>query len=297
MSDNTTSLPILVPQVWKDYELIDSGEGAKLERFGTYIINRPDPRALWKKTAPETVWKSAHASYVRTSSEEGHWNVKTPPPTNWRVSFEDLVFTLKPTSFKHVGIFPEQAVNWQWISDLSKNYSPKVLNLFAYTGGATLAAARAGGLVTHVDSMKSTVQWAKENASASNLANKPIRWIVDDAYKFAARDTRRGSKYDGIIMDPPRFGRGTKGEVWKVEEDLPKLLSVCRQLLSDTPIFFLINTYTADLSSIVLDNLMKDLMKNFGGSITTGELAIADTTSHKLLPNGIFSRWQRTTAP
>lgn len=287
-------LPILFPTDWKDYELIDSGEGAKLERFGTYIINRPDPRALWNRSATDSVWKSAHASYVRSTTDEGHWNIRQEPPAHWKIVYDDVMFTLKPTSFKHVGVFPEQAVNWRWMKHIIKNNAPKILNLFGYTGGATLAAASAGGLITHVDSIKGTIQWAKENASASGLAGKPIRWIVDDAYKFAARDVRRGSKYDGIILDPPRFGRGTKGEVWKIEDDLPTLLQTCRGLLSDKPLFILINAYTADLSAIVLENLMKDLMYDFGGTISTGELSLKDSTSGKLLPNGIFSRWERT---
>lgn len=285
------TITILTPTDWTEYELIDSGEGMKLERFGTYVIARPDPRAIWQRQAPRAIWDAAHALYIRKTNDDGYWNIKTPPPSDWRIRYRDLTFTLKPTSFKHVGIFPEQAVNWQWMHERIAGSPLRVLNLFAYTGGATMAAASAGATVTHVDSAKSTIEWAKENANASGLSTAPIRWITDDAYKFSQRETRRGSTYDGLILDPPRFGRGPKGEVWKIEDDLPNLLTTCRQLLSPKPAFILINAYTADLSGIVLSHLMTDLTRGLGGTVTSGELALADSTSGRLLPNGIYARW------
>lgn len=284
-------MTLLAPSDWKDYELIDCGDGAKLERFGSYVISRPDPRAVWLRLAPPDVWNHAHASFVRTAKDEGHWQVQTPPPADWSVHYEDLVFTLKPTSFKHVGVFPEQAVNWKWMRAAIAGTKSSVLNLFAYTGGASMAAALEGASVTHVDSSRGTVDWAKKNAAASGLSNKSIRWIIDDAYKFALRESRRGNTYDGIILDPPRFGRGTKGEVWKIEEDLPKLLAVIRTLLSPKPRFILINAYTADLSGLVIANLLGDLTHELGGRITSGELALQATAGERLLPNGIFARW------
>jgi len=285
------SITLFAPSDWKDYELIDCGDGAKLERFGSYVISRPDPRAVWQRLAPPDIWNHAHAAFVRTTKDEGHWQVQTPPPADWSVRYKDMVFTLKPTSFKHVGVFPEQAVNWDWMRDAIAGSKSNVLNLFAYTGGASMAAAFAGALVTHVDSSRGTVDWAKKNAAASGLSDKSIRWIIDDAYKFALREARRGNTYDGIILDPPRFGRGTKGEIWKIEEDLPKLLAVVRSLLSPRPRFILINAYTADLSGLVIANLLSDLTSELGGRITSGELALQATAGDRLLPNGIFARW------
>jgi len=284
------TITILTPTDWKDYELIDSGDGMKLERFGTYIVARPDPRAVWQRKAP-LAWEHAHAHFIRSAIDEGHWDIHTPPPHDWSVRYHDIVFTLKPTSFKHVGIFPEQAVNWQWMQKIINAKPIRILNLFAYTGGATMAALSSGAQVTHVDSAKSTIEWAKANVEASKLTDKPIRWITDDAYKFAFRETKRKNTYDGIILDPPRFGRGPKGEIWKIENDLPKLLSVCRELLSPTPAFILLNAYTADLSSLVLSHLLADMTSHLGGSMTAGELTITDSTSNRLLPNGIFARW------
>lgn len=284
-------MTILTPDDWKDYELIDSGNGAKLERFGTYIIARPDPRAIWLRRAPVAVWNQAHAVYVRGTKDEGHWDIRVKPPSDWSIRYHNIVFTLKPTSFKHVGVFPEQAVNWQWMKHIISGKKSRILNLFAYTGGATMAAAEAGSEVTHVDSAKSAIEWAKANVQASGLASKPIRWITDDAYKFVQREARRGNTYDGFILDPPRFGRGTKGEVWKIEDDLPKLLNALRPLLSPNVRFILINAYTADLSSTVISRLLSDLTSSLGGTHTSGELALRDSSGNQLLPNGIFARW------
>ena len=284
------AIQILVADNWQDYELIDSGNGNKLERFGTYILSRPDPRAIWQPVEPQSVWESADASYVRTSDTSGTWHIKNQPPETWKIRYDDLSFILKPTAFKHVGVFPEQAPNWRWISEHIAGKPLNVLNLFAYTGGATLAALAAGATVTHVDASKPSISWARENAEASSLSGKPVRWILDDAYKFVLRESRRGVTYDGIIMDPPRFGRGAKGEVWKLDTDLPKLLKACSMILPDRPKFFLLNAYTADLSSIAIQNLLSDFLKLFGGDIQSGELALTEKGG-RLLPNGIFARW------
>lgn len=284
-------MTIAVSSDWKDYELIDSGNGEKLERFSSYIISRPDPRAIWKPMAPAAVWDKAHARYIRGSKEEGYWDIKMHPPANWHVRYHDLVFTLKPTSFKHVGVFPEQSVNWRWMMQTIAGRPLKILNLFAYTGGATMAALAAGAHVTHVDSAKGAIEWAKENTTASELIDKPVRWITDDAVKFAARELKRGNTYDGIILDPPRFGRGPKGEVWKIEVDLPKLTPILAGLLSPAPAFVLINAYTADLSALVIVHLLQDMTASLPGTRSFGELTIADSTSGRLLPHGIFARW------
>ncbi len=290
--DNT--IPITFPTDWIDYELIDSGEGAKLERFGDYTISRPDPRAIWLRHASQEVWQNADAQYIRSSKESGDWKIVREPPIDWHLTYNGLKFNLKPTSFKHVGVFPEQAVNWDWIGNkLKASNQKRVLNLFAYTGGATLASAKAEATVTHVDSSQSSIHWAKENAAASGLSQSPIRWILDDVSKFVNREIRRGNTYDAIILDPPRFGRGTKGEVWKLDDNLTSLLTLCKQLISNNPLFIILNAYTADLSSIALDNTLRDVMND--GIVETMELTIKDTTSERLLPHGIISRW--TPAP
>lgn len=255
------SILIEYPTDWTDYELIDSGDGKKLERFGQYTVARTEPRAIW---TPRT----------------DNWRSDTLP-AQWNIQYKHLTFTLKPTAFKHVGVFPEQAINWNWLTKKINRRPLKVLNLFAYTGGATMAAASAGAHVTHVDAVKSAIDWAHENVRASGMSDKPIRWIEEDAMKFITREARRGSTYDGIIMDPPRFGRGTKGEVWKLEYDLPKLIKNCRDILSPNPAFILLNAYTADLSSVAIGNLL--------GTEDFGELALKDTFG-RILPSGIFAR-------
>lgn len=282
---------ILSPNDWSDYELIDSGNGLKLERFGSYIVSRPDPRAIWETKADKKTWDNAHASYIRTSNDEGHWDIKNPPSDNWSINYKDIIFTLKPTSFKHLGIFPEQVKNWDWLESFGDLSQTRVLNLFAYTGGATMFLAKNNAQVTHVDSSKSTTEWAKQNVIASKLENKPIRWIVDDAYGFVKREINRKKTYDAIVLDPPRFGRGPKGEIWKIENHLPRLLNACKEILSPNPKFILINAYTADLSPLVLANLITDMTPNLKGISEYGELAIADSTEGRLLPNGIFARW------
>lgn len=282
---------LLIAKNWKDYELLDSGDGFKLERWEEYLTVRPDPRAIWKKVQP-TLWESAGGIFTDNS-----WKFETPPPNPWIVSCGNIRFVLKPTEFKHTGVFPEQAINWEFISSKckvlsAKGLQPKVLNLFAYTGGSTMAAALAGAHVTHVDASRPAMMWASENAKLSRVAKDRIRWIQDDVMKFVRREINRGIKYDGIIMDPPRFGRGMKGEVWKLLEDLPGLVSACKQILSPTPLFVLINAYTADMSSLVLRYMLEDMTGELGGETESGELGLKQANSERILPAGIFARWQ-----
>ncbi len=284
-------MTVRVPEGWQDYELIDSGDGAKLERFGSYVVSRPDPRAFWGRNAPQSAWDRADAAYLRADTDEGRWNIAAEPPDNWHVRYAGLTFTLRPTSFKHVGVFPEQADNWEWMRRVINGKPLSVLNLFAYTGGATMAAAQAGAKVTHVDSAKSAIDWANANVKASGLSGKPIRWIVEDAYKFVLKESRRGNTYDGVILDPPRFGRGSKGEVWKIEDGLPKLLAGIRSILSPDARFIVLNAYTADLSSIAIGNALSDVVSY--GTVGYGELALKETFGGRLLPAGIFARWSR----
>lgn len=287
-----TAIPIEYPDDWTDYELLDTGDGMKLERFGNYIIARPDPRVLWERRKSPTVWNSANAQYIRSTSSEGHWNIKTPPPSPWRIGYHDMTFQLEPTAFKHIGIFPEQAVNWVWLDEMIAQKPLSILNLFAYTGAASIAAAIAGGRVTHLDSVKSTLTWAHENARLNHVNQQQIRWIEDDAMKFVLRENKRGNTYDGIILDPPRFGRGTKGEVWKIIDDLPRLLTDCVTILSPKPKFLLVNAYTADISAVALGQLIQSIMKPLAGSVTYGELALKESGKNgRLLPSGIYARW------
>jgi 23S rRNA (cytosine1962-C5)-methyltransferase len=286
-----STITVEYPNDWTEYELLDSGHGEKLERFGSYILVRPDPRAIWEKTLPEDTWQKADAIFQRLNPNSGEWEIKSPPPSPWRMRYKNLIFTLRPTEFKHVGIFPEQAVNWNWLTKIIAGRPLNILNLFAYTGGATMAALAAGAKVTHLDAAKSTLTWANENLQASGLSNKPVRWIEDDALKFVLRERKRGNTYDGIIMDPPRFGRGSKGEVWKLENDLAMLTHACGEILTKNPVFILVNAYTADISSIALDRLVADMTKKYHGTQSFGELALKETSSEKLLPNGIFTRW------
>lgn len=264
----------------------------KLERFAGYTVARPDPRVLWEPQLPGSEWKKADATYVRSTKTEGHWQITRNPATPWIVRYGQMKFILRATSFKHVGLFPEQAVNWQWIQRQINQEPIHVLNLFGYTGAATVAAALSGPKVTHVDSQSGVISWAKENAAINRIPADRTRWITDDVYKFVLREQKRGVTYDGIIMDPPRFGRGTKGEVWKLEDDLPKLLSACIPILSTHAQFLLINAYTADMSAIVIGQMLRDALKNHGGTVTFGELALKEQGSDRLLPSGIFARWQ-----
>jgi 23S rRNA (cytosine1962-C5)-methyltransferase len=283
---------ILITKPSADYELIDSGNEEKLERYGKYVLRRPDPQALWKKTLPESDWKSADAVF---DANRKTWKKNKEMQNEWQISYDDLKFNIKPTAFKHTGVFPEQESNWQFIKSKIKNAGRpiKVLNLFGYTGGATLAALSAGAEVTHVDGSKSAITWAKENAELSGLDKKPVRWIIDDARKFVMREIKRGGKYDAIIMDPPSFGRGGKGEIWKIETDFIKLLDECSKILSDNPIFFLVNGYAAGYSSNAYYNALKPVMEKYGGEFEIGELAILESKGNRLLPCGIFTRWFR----
>jgi 23S rRNA (cytosine1962-C5)-methyltransferase len=282
---------ILVTKPTKDYELLDSGEGEKLERFGNIVLSRPDPQALWHKDKKE-LWSKSHGHFTR-EERRGEWELAKDVPERWMIEHGGLKLWIKPTAFKHTGIFPEQEPNWQWSRELIKNAGRpvEVLNLFGYTGGASLAAAEAGAKVVHVDGSKSAVTWARENAEISGLKDKPVRWIVDDAREFVMREIKRGRKYDGIIMDPPAFGHGPNKELWKIEDHFLSLIGDCAALLSDTPLFFLINGYSAGYSSIAYENNLLPIKEKFGGTIEIGELAIEESGSGRLLPCGIFARW------
>lgn len=279
---------------WNDYELIDSASGEKLERWGEFILRRPDPQAIWtQKSTP--LWNRADATYYRSASGGGHWEYDRKLPERWTVKFETLTFNIKPMNFKHTGLFPEQAANWVWFSNLIRTAgrTVRVLNLFAYTGGATVAALAAGAEVVHVDAAKGMVAWAKENAMSSGLASSPARYLVDDVLKFVAREQRRGRRYDAIVMDPPSYGRGPSGEVWKIENELYSLVCECVKILSDNPLFFLINSYTTGFSASVLTNVLSlTLGERFGGVIVSDEIGIPMTSKGLVLPCGISGRWQ-----
>ncbi len=285
---------ILTTPAGKGYELLDSGNGEKLERYGDVVVARPDPQALWNKNLSESEWDKGDA-YFKRASFDANWSVRDQLPERWPIELSGLKFWIKLSAFKHTGIFPEQAGNWDWIREKitkAKRSEPiKVLNLFGYTGGATLAAAQAGAEVVHVDGSKVAIGWARENAELSGLSEKPVRWILDDAQKFVAREIKRGKKYEGIIMDPPAFGHGAEGEVWKIEQDLLPLLESCKQILSDKPLFFIINGYASGYSAVAYRNSLGDLMKQFGGEVEIGELTIAESARGRLLPAGIFARW------
>lgn len=280
---------------WKDYEVIDTSNGEKLERWGKYILLRPDPQVLWDTPKKNPAWKRLNAHYHRSKKGGGEWEF-FDLPEQWSIHYKDLTFHLKPFSFKHTGLFPEQAANWDWFSDLIQkaNRPIKVLNLFAYTGGATCAAAKAGASVTHVDASKGMVTWAKENAQASGLADAPIRWIVDDCVKFVEREIRRGNHYDAIIMDPPSYGRGPKGEIWKIEEKIHPFIALCEQLLSDDPLFFLVNSYTTGLAPAVLTYLIStEVVAKHGGKVISDEIGLPVTSNGLTLPCGAAGRWQK----
>lgn len=276
------------------YELLDSGNEEKLERFGQYVLLRPDPGALWEPHLPTSEWKKADAWFER-KGREGTWHIKKELPKEWPIEFGGFTFLIRPTSFKHVGLFPEQVTNWEWISETLKteteNLKPSVLNLFAYTGGASMAAAKAGASVTHVDASKTANTWARENAAASGLADKPIRWITEDALTYMGREAKRGNRYDGIIMDPPAFGHGPKDELWKIERDFLPLMKLCAELLSEKPLFVLISGYAAGYSSLMFEHNLAPLKEKFGGTVEHGELTIPELGSGRLLPCGIFGRW------
>lgn len=279
---------------WKDYEVLDTSGGEKLERWGKYLLVRPDPQVIWNTPHEHPGWKKKNGHYHRSSKGGGEWEFINLPD-EWSISYKDLTFHLKPFSFKHTGLFPEQAVNWDWFSNLIAHAGRpvKVLNLFAYTGGATVSAAKAGAQVTHVDASKGMVSWAKENAAASGLADAPIRWLVDDCTKFVEREIRRGNHYDGIIMDPPSYGRGPKGEIWKIEENIFPFVELTAKLLSDKPLFFLINSYTTGLQPAVLSYMLNlTVKKQFGGTVTAEEIGLPVSGTGLVLPCGASGRWQ-----
>ena len=278
---------------WKEYEVIDTSSGEKLERWGDQILIRPDPQVIWKTKKRDSRWKKPNAHYHRSSRGGGSWEF-FDLPQQWDLHYDQLTFHLKPFKFKHTGVFPEQAVNWDWFSGLIRGAGRKirVLNLFAYTGGATLSAAKAGASVVHVDAAKGMVTWARENAQSSGLEQAPIRWLVDDCLKFVQREIRRGNTYEGIIMDPPSYGRGPKGEIWKIEDNVYELIRLCTELLSDKPLFFLVNSYTTGLQPAVLSYMLGSLIgKKYGGKVESDEIGLPVTDSGLVLPCGASGRW------
>ena len=280
---------------WNDYKILDMADGQKLERWGDVILARPDPQIIWKEKTYSEKWKNINATYHRSKTGGGVWDYKKKMPNQWQIKYKELTFNIKPMGFKHTGLFPEQAVNWDWMMDKIKkaNRDIKVLNLFAYTGGATVACAAAGASVCHVDSSKGMVTWAKENIASSGLAERPVRYIVDDVVKFVNREIRRGNKYDAIIMDPPSYGRGANGEVWQFEDNIYDLVDLCTKVLSDKPLFFLINSYTTGISSKVLENILNlTVSKKYKGKVSSGEVGLPMENSNLVLPCGIFGRWE-----
>lgn len=288
---------------WNDYEVIDCSKGEKLERWGDYLLVRPDPQVIWDTPKKENGWRKMNGHYHRSSKGGGEWEF-FQLPKEWTIQYslpinKKLTFHLKPFSFKHTGLFPEQAANWNWFSQLiadavSKGRQVKVLNLFAYTGGATLAAAAAGASVTHVDASKGMVTWAKENAISSGLKDAPIRWLVDDCVKFVEREIRRGNHYDAIIMDPPSYGRGPKGEIWKIEESVYPLIQLCSQILTDNPLFFLINSYTTGLQPAVLSYMISTVLGTANGTVTASEIGLPVSSNRLVLPCGASGRYEAT---
>ncbi|MBR2402116.1 MAG: class I SAM-dependent methyltransferase [Lachnospiraceae bacterium] len=285
---------------WNDYEVLDTSTGEKLERWGDYILVRPDPQVIWESDKKNPGWRKRNGHYHRSKAGGGEWEF-FDLPQEWQIHYGDLTFNLKPFSFKHTGLFPEQATNWDWFSKIIRDTFKKnperqikVLNLFAYTGGATLAAANAGAAVTHVDASKGMVTWAKENAISSDLGEKPIRWLVDDCVKFVEREIRRGNKYDAIIMDPPSYGRGPKGELWKIEESIFPFIKLTSEILSDDALFFLVNSYTTGLQPAVLSYMINlAIVNKFGGSVTANEIGLPVKDTGLVLPCGASGRWEK----
>ena len=287
---------VKISNEWKDYQILDAGNGEKLEKWNNIILRRPDPQAIWK-TDFDSKWEEVHAKYIRSNKGGGFWEFKKKIPDKWYIKYKNLTFKVSPTNFKHTGLFPEQAVNWDFmIHKIANAKRPiRVLNLFGYTGAATIACASAGAIeVVHVDASKGMVEWAKENSKLSHLEDKKIRFIVDDCVKFVKREARRGRKYDAIIMDPPSYGRGPNGEVWKFEDNIYYLIEECMSILSDNPLFFTINSYTTGFSSIALENILKKTFSTFKkkGKISAGEVAIPIQKDDITLPCGIYGRWE-----
>ncbi len=312
---------LLTPNNWDDYQLLDSGDGKRLEKFGKYILIRPDPQILWKTSLPSSKWQKADAEFIKISAEKGQWSRKQNVPEVWNMSFEDITFQCRMSPFKHTGVFPEQSIQWNFIKSIitgvlassadnkklpqNITYSPKtieglnILNLFGYTGIASLVIASTGAKVTHIDASFPTIGWARENQKLSKLENKPIRWILDDAIKFVQREIKRGVKYDGIIMDPPIYGHGPKGQKWDFNESFPELMKLCSQILSEQPLFVLINAYAISSSSVMLANVMNDYLTKYGGKTEYGELGLQEANNlarncaPRILSTGIFARWSK----
>ncbi len=299
MSKNTKTreepvIHLLASPDWKDYELVDSGEGAKLERYGPYIFSRPEPEAVWRKSSPEKVWAKADAWFQPTGEEHGgHWVTRSPLDARWKMAYKGLRFWAATSSSRHLGIFPEQAVHWDWIAEqVAASRRPlKVLNLFAYTGLGTLAAAQAGARVTHVDASRKAITWARDNLELSGLNDRPVRWIVDDALKFVQREGRRNAQYDGLILDPPKFGRGPKGEVWEFYKLLPALLAECRKALAPQPVFVVLTAYAVKASALTVYYALDEMLAGLSGSIQAGELALREHSGGHMLSNAIYARW------
>lgn len=298
MSAKLIYMSTIVTEKQKDYELIDSGEGMKLERFGLYTLARPDPEALWPKKLSSEMWAKADATFARKGAS-GSWKSSKQFPKNWNIEYGGLTLEMRPTSFKHVGLFPEQLSHWTWLGEKiqaekdTRADEIRVLNLFAYTGGATLAAASVGASVVHLDSSKVAIDWAKKNAELSNLTTASIRYIEDDALKFLRREVKRGNKYDVVIMDPPAFGHGSGGALWKIERDFYELFSLVEQVLSPAPLAVIVNGYTAGYSPLTLLNNVQKIAEKFGGTVESGELAIKEGEGTRLLPSGVFARWSK----
>ena len=277
---------------WKDYECLDAGNGEKLERWGNIILRRPDPQAIWN-VLDYSEWKKCDGFYHRSDKGGGYWEFNTKLKEYWTVNYKDLTFKVSPTNFKHTGIFPEQAYNWDYMMNKINGKNIKVLNLFAYTGCATMSCSKAGADVVHVDASKGMIEWAKENMRLCHLENNKIRFIVDDCLKFVLREARRGNKYDAIIMDPPSYGRGPNNETWKFEDNLYTLINACLDILSDKPLFFLVNSYTTGISNIVLENILKTTInRKYKGIITSGELGLPIKRDNLVLPCGLYARWE-----
>lgn len=296
--DRSPQIVLLASSRWEDYELLDSGGGQKLERFGPYTFVRPEVQALWSPALPARQWEAAHAVFVPTGEESGgHWQFRKKVAEAWPMAYGRLRFTAMTTPGRHLGVFPECAAHWDWAAEQieaeGKRAEVRVLNLFGYTGLATLACAAAGAKVTHVDASKKSVAWARQNAALSGLEERPVRWIVDDALKFVQREARRGVKYDGILLDPPKFGRGPKGEVWEVYRALPELLAACRQVLREPPLFVILTVYAVKLPAIHACQALTEMMRGLGGSVECGELMTVEKSAGRMLSQAVYARWQR----
>ena len=288
-------LTLLTSYAWKDYELLDSGDGMKLERYGPYTFARPEPQAVWQRALPQGNWQKAHAIFQPSQEESGgHWQLNKPVEPGWAMQYKGLKFRAQTTAGRHLGVFPEQAAHWDWIEETigAAKRPAQVLNLFGYTGLASLVAARAGAKVTHVDASRKSVAWARENQALSGLSDRPIRWIVDDALKFAQRETRRGVKYEGVILDPPKFGRGPKGEVWEFFRYFPELLKTCRLLLSEQPLFICMTAYAIRASALSLYYGLEEITAGLSGQISAGELALVERSAGRMISMALYARWK-----